>query len=138
MTEFGEELVKAKATGKLIRRKEFRKLWHLSYHDGPINGIGILDNQFCFFDAYYEGDFRRIFACYPLSVEEFKQELYTHELFRIYVGFHTDYHLPDGDGHRKLGYTQKDHDWDKFKSMAMTSSHTRNNFIDREPIAYFS
>lgn len=134
MTEFGQELMKIKENGTLLDKGAFNMMWHMSYYDGPITGIGMLGAQFCYFKMTSDHYCKRIYAVYPLALAEFKEELFVHEMFRMYVGLNTDYHFP-GEG-RRAGDLHPRSEWDK----CFKGPHKRNHEItyeSREPVGHF-
>tara|TARA_R110002096_G_scaffold356726_2_gene549969 strand:- start:5 stop:418 length:414 start_codon:yes stop_codon:yes gene_type:complete len=136
MTEFGEKLLGLKeAEQPLLKRKDIKYLWHLSYYDGPISGVGMIGDEFCYFNMIHDCHFRRIFAVYHLSLDEFKDELLRHEMFRIHVGFHTDYHISGNNDQREVGLLQPGSEWKKFYDTKSDAKST--DYTDRVPVAYF-
>lgn len=79
-------------------------LWHSNYWDGPLSGVCEYKNKKCWFDCvdemsldfldeYGDEDFDRvrIFVVLELSHKEYKKLAKSHNLFRRYIGTHTDY-----------------------------------------------
>ena len=134
MTKFGQELLEMKEAGTLLDKGSFKMLWHYSYYDGPMTGIGMVGAQFCYFVMTSDHHWKRIYAVYSLSLDEFKEELFSHEMFRMYVGLNTDYHFPGRD--RYVGILHPRSEWDKFyKDPSKQNDET--NYTDREPLGHF-
>jgi len=82
-----------------------RLRWHVSYWDGPINGVATYDGRDCWFEAEgfdWEDELphSRRYLLYELTDEELAEERYWHERFRELVGTHTEY---DEQGQRLSG-----------------------------------
>lgn len=135
MTDFGKRIVELKNSNLLIKRKDFKILWHLDYYDSPITGIGLYNNKFFYFSL--DDCFKRrksVYKIVELSIEEFKEELYSHEMFRIYVGFHTDYHLPIPQV-RAFGFIHPRENWENY--YGHNYSIDRQKYSTKEVIGYF-
>lgn len=111
-----------------IAESDIRLLWHMSYYDGPLDGI-----------LLYKGKMHRFQIFQPLRVDEVKdridpydvlwndhyvryliieltseqiaEEEYWHRLFQQKVGTHTDY---DETGRRTIGATRPRELWNEF------------------------
>lgn len=108
-------------------------LWHLAYWDGPFNGICEYNGR----KYYFDNIDRPIYGVYELSDQDIHHEVYLHELFRTYVGHHTDYLLDTTTNHfrRTLGQ-HPNSQWNTYKTLAddyrkniPQKNYTNNNII---------
>jgi hypothetical protein len=96
-----------------INASELRIMWHCGYYDGPLDGVIQFRNKahwfFILHDDYVAQirvddeeakwqDLYQRFLLIELSQEQFQEEKYWNELFRVNVGTYWDY---DENGKRK-------------------------------------
>lgn len=94
-------------------QRTIKLLWHSAYYDGPISGVCEIDTKKFWFDKIkgsegeiwfkhideefdgtddsYEYDIIRFYKIYKLPDEVMNTVIINHELFRKYIGHHTDY-----------------------------------------------
>lgn len=75
-------------------------LWWADWYDGELSGFLEYENKKCYFHMVDQlgivsqeqnPQYYRLYAIVPLTEEEFAEESKWHDLFRKYVGWHTDY-----------------------------------------------
>ena len=110
-----------------IERSNMKVLWHNSYYDGPINGMMEYNSKKCYFEkcddfldhpemvTLWENDelppWYRRYVVYELTDDQIVEEDYWHNLFREFVGTHTD-HQPGGSMKPK---SQHHHFYSRYK-----------------------
>ena len=114
-------------TKELVRLDEQPQfLWHDSYYDGPLSGICIYNDKEHWFKMVKEFDYKeeedgkmetflgRVYVIAELPKQQFAIMKYAHELFRKYVGTHTDY---NEDNKRSSGCLEQS-SWNKYYNWA--------------------
>lgn len=101
---------------------EITLLWHCAYWDGMLSGVCLYQGEKCYFtlvseDISPEGEMSRDFILFKLTEEQARTHTERHELFRKYVGTHTDY---DSEGKRSLGATHPQSEWHKYYDVEKT------------------
>ncbi len=114
-------------------QRTIKLLWHSGYWDGPISGVCEIDDKKYWFDQIpgesgelwikyvddpmatdddykYEYDITRFYKIYELPEEVMSNVVFNHELFRKYVGHHTDY----VNNSRQIGM-HPECDWEKYE-----------------------
>lgn len=127
----------------MINDDKIKLLYHSGYWDGPLSGVCLYQGERLWFNCVHDYHDKteddkyldmRIYALYRLTVEEWEQEDYWHELFEKHVGTHTSYK----EGSRS-GSVNKQSDWNHFydasKKAKKDGSRKAKDLIT--PIGYF-
>lgn len=94
-----EELRDKKPPSELLQlsSKDYQKIWISDYWDGPISGMLLFEERYCWFERIQEKeeeedwtDWYRRFAVLNLSPEQLQKELDVHRDFQQYVGTRWD------------------------------------------------
>ena len=124
---------------KLIKRKEIKLLWHEGFWDGPYSGMCMYKNEKYWFDIVKDRDFKsRVFKLIKPTKEQLEKMEYDHELFRKYVGTHTDYDENEKrhfDGKKPQG----EGGWQKYHDLIDNNGHPdlKYSFTKDQTVGYF-
>lgn len=128
--------------------EEPQLVWHSGYWDGPISGVCMYDGKEHWFKMVHEFDYEgeeewesgemeiflgRVFVITELTDEQFTTIKYAHELFRKYVGTHTDY---DESNKRTVGACREQGEWNKFYDWQKTE-YKQPDLSDNEVVAWW-
>lgn len=131
-------------TTEFPKLDEMRKLFHVSFYDGALSGLCLINNDKCWFQCiedYYDNNtwdddnddyppWYRRFIIFKLSDDKLKRIEENHEKFRTMVGTHTDY---DENGKRDFyqysATTTKETADQYFKEYASASNSERENLL---------
>lgn len=117
-------------------QKSIKLLWHSNYWDGPISGVCEIDGEKFWFNQFpvsedgelfvkhinesfdpndedsYDYDVVRFYKIYRLPQMTMNDITFNHELFRKYIGHHTDY----VNNKRELGaHANCQNNWETYK-----------------------
>jgi hypothetical protein len=113
MIEFEPAIIE---TRERIPRQDVKLLWHCGFWDGPLSGMLLYRGEMCWFAMIVENEdddesWYRRFAVIGLTSDQVADEQYWHDLFRTYVGTHTDYGV---DEQRMPGAVLSQSNWNAF------------------------
>jgi len=120
--------------------------YHSGYWDGPLSGVCLYQGERLWFNSVHDYHSKteedkyldmRIYALHRLTVEEWKQEDYWHDLFKKHVGTHTSYK----EGKRTYGkvHSSKTHGlfYEPSKKAREGGTRKAKDLNDKNLIGYF-
>jgi hypothetical protein len=138
-------------------QRTIKLCWHCNYYDGPISGVCEIEGSKYWFDQIrgpqgeiwikhtdesfdisdedsYDYDITRIYRVFRLPEDIMKKVIFNHELFRKYVGHHTDY----VDNMRNLGcHPDFQANWNRYTLESLRDFNLNEHTLDSNCIGWF-